>query len=244
MSVDFNVLLFLKLFLPPLIYILVLYLTTPIKTLKLPIILLCFLGGILSTSFVQLYYVLVEFTPTTYFEQYFYGVAPREEICKLLSFLGIMVAFKKERIHPVATMAYMGIVGLGFATFENLLYAATYGEYILLPRAVSATLGHLIFGLFLGYWMGLGKVDIKKYGSRSLFGFYMYKYKKLKMITYTLVGLLSAIVFHGLWNYSLSTSWVAAGPIMILMIIFGLTTSKFAFTDLYNHHRKSLKNKS
>ena len=69
----------------------------------------------------------------------------------------------------------------------------------------------------------------------------MYKFKKLKMCIYTIIGLLCAIMYHGLWNYNLSVSWVAASPIMILMIIFGLTISKFASTDLYNHHRKSLK---
>ncbi len=241
MGIELNIALFLKLFLPPLIYILILFLTAPNKTLKLPIILLCFLGGILSTNFVQLYYALVEIKATTHFDVYFYSVAPREEICKLLSFIGIMVAFRKEQITPVSLMYYMGIVGLGFATFENLMYGIRYGESILFLRSFTATLGHLIFGLFMGYWIGLGKVDLKKYGNRSLFGFYMFKYKKLKMVIYTLIGLLCAILYHGLWNYSLSVSFVAATPIMILMILIGLTISKFGATDLYNHYRKSLK---
>jgi len=241
MLVQLNLILFLKLFLPPFIYIMILYLTAPNKTLNLKIAALCFFGGILSTNFVQLYYAMVDIMATNPFELQFFSVAPREEICKLLAFSGAMLAFRKQSIHPVATMFYMGIVGLGFATFENFMYGMMYGESILLPRSITATLGHLIFGLFLGYWMGLGKIDLGKYGNRSLFGFYMYKYKKLKMGVYTLIGLLSAISFHGLWNYNLTVSWVASAPIMILMVIFGLSISKFGATDLNNHYRKSLK---
>ncbi len=241
MLVHLNVILFLKLFLPPFIYVMILYLTAPNKTLNLKIAALCFIGGILSTNIVQLYYAMVDIVATTPFELHFFSVAPREEICKLLAFGGAMLICRKQSIHPVATMFYMGIIGLGFATFENFMYGMMYGESIVLLRSITATLGHLIFGLFLGYWMGLGKIDIGKYGNRSLFGFYMYKYKKLKMGVYTLIVLLSAIAFHGLWNYNLTVSWVAAAPIMILMIIFGLSISKFGATDLNNHYRKSLK---
>jgi len=241
MLVQLNLILFLKLFLPPLIYIMILYLTAPNKTLNLKIAALCFFGGILSTNLVQLYYAMVDIVATSPFELQFFSVAPREELCKLLAFGGAMLAVRKQSIHPVATMFYMGIVGLGFATFENFMYGIIYGESIVLPRAITATLGHLIFGLFLGYWMGLGKIDLGKYGNRSLFGFYMYKYKKLKMGVYALIGLITAISFHGLWNYNLTVSWVASAPIMILMIIFGLSISKFGATDLNNHYRKSLK---
>ncbi len=241
MLIEFNLLLLLKLFLPPFIYIMILYLTAPTKTLNLKIAALCFFAGILSTNFVQLYYAFVDILTNDPFIVQFFSVAPREEICKLIAFGGVMTAIRKETIHPVATMFYMGIVGLGFATFENFMYAMAYGESIVLPRSITATLGHLIFGLFLGYWVGLGKIDLGKYGNRSLFGFYVYKYKRLKIGIYTLIGLFSAIIFHGLWNYNLTVSWVAAAPIMILMIVFGLSTAKFGSTDLNNHYRKSLK---
>ena len=241
MVITLNLLLLLKLLLLPLTYVIVLYLTAPNKTLDLKVAALCFLGGILSTNFVQIYYALFEIVVTNNFEQYFFSVAPREEISKLVAFLLIIFSLKKRNFHPVSLMYYLGIVGLGFATFENFMYGMIYGEDIIVYRSFTATFGHLIFGLFLGYWVGLGKVDLGKYGNRSLFGFYMFRYKKLKMSIYTLIGLLCAIIYHGLWNYNLSVSWMAATPIMIFMVIFGLTVSKLASTDLYNHHRKSLK---
>tara|TARA_Y100000589_G_C27182547_1_gene641374 strand:+ start:449 stop:1177 length:729 start_codon:yes stop_codon:yes gene_type:complete len=241
MVITLNLFLLLKLLLLPLIYVVIIYLTAPNKTLNLKIAGLCFLAGILSTNFVQIYYAIFDVMVTSNFDKYFFSVAPREEISKLLAYLCVILSLKNRNIHPLSLMYYSGIVGLGFATFENFMYGMMYGEDIIIGRSFTATFGHLIFGLFLGYWVGLGKVDLGKYGNRSLFGFYMYKFKKLKMCIYTIIGLLCAIMYHGLWNYNLSVSWVAASPIMILMIIFGLTISKFASTDLYNHHRKSLK---
>ncbi len=70
----------------------------------------------------------------------------------------------------------------------------------------------------------------------------MFKFKKLRKFIYTVIGLLCAITFHGLWNYNLSNRGESTVSIMILMIVLGLITCKFASTDLYNHHKKSLKN--
>ena len=177
------------------------------------------------------------------FSERFFGVGPREEICKFIAFLGITLGFKKIKTHPVATMYYMGIVGLGFAMFENLHYVFRYGTDVLYTRTFTSTLAHMIFSMFLGYWLGLSKVDNRQYGNRSIFGFYMFKYKKLKTLIYTIIGLLCAATFHGLWNFNLSNWGPSTIPIMILMLVLGMTTCKFAATDLYNHHRKSLKNK-
>ena len=125
-------------------------------------------------------------------------------------------------------MYYLGIVGLGFY-FENFMYGMIYGEDIIVYRSFTITFGHLIFGLFLGYWVGLGKVDLGKYGNRSLFGFYMFRYKKLKMSIYTLIGLLCAIIYHGLWNYNLSVSWMLqVNTNNDIYGNFGLTVSKLA----------------
>lgn len=240
MVITLNLLLLLKLLLLPLIYIIVLYLSAPTKTLSLKVLILCFLGGILSTNFVQIYYALFDIIPTNYFEQYFFSVAPREEISKLTTFLLVIFLLKKRNLTPISLMYYSGIIGLGFATFENFMYGSAYGEDIIVTRSFTATLGHLIFGLFLGYWVGLGKIDSNKYRNRSLFSSYMQRHKKIKIIVYTLIGLLCAIIYHGLWNYNLAVSWNASTPIMIFMVIFGLSLCKLASTDLYNQYTKSL----
>ncbi len=242
MWMELNIIFMLKVLVPPLFYVLILFLSAPYKTLGLHKSLLYFAGGILSINFVHMYFALIDVTTLSPFYEHFFSVGPREEICKFLAFLGITKIFSKEKLHPVATMFSMGIVGLGFAMFENLYYASHFGEGILWGRAVTATIGHLTFSMFLGYWLGLSQIDQGDYGNRSLFGFYMFKFKKLRKFIYTVIGLLCAITFHGLWNYNLSNRGESTVSIMILMIVLGLITCKFASTDLYNHHKKSLKN--
>lgn len=244
MWIELNIGLLFGVLLPPLIYMLILYLTAPLKTVTLQKSILYFLGGILSINFVHMYYAFIDIHTLSSFSEQFFGVGPREEICKFIAFLGISWGFKKIKTHPVATMYYMGIVGLGFAMFENLHYVFRYGSDILYTRTFTSTLAHMIFSMFLGYWLGLSQVDNRKYGNRSIFGFYMFKYKKLKTVIYTFIGLLCAATFHGLWNFNLSNWGASTIPIMILMLVLGMTTCKFAATDLYNHHRKSLKNKT
>ena len=58
---------------------------------------------------------------------------------------------------------------------------------------------------------------------------------------YGLIGLICAASFHGLWNYNLSQYTHSTMPIMVLMVIMGLITCKFAASDLNNHYRLSLK---
>jgi len=241
MWIELNIGLLCGILLPPLIYVLILYLTSPLKTLSLSKSLFYFMGGILSINFVQMYYAFIDVNTLSPFYEQFFGVGPREEICKFLAFLGVSTAFKKEKTHPVATMYYMGIVGLGFAMFENLHYVFRYGSDILYARTFTSTLGHLIFSMCLGYWLGLSQIDKGKYGNRSIFGLYMHRFKKLKSIVYILIGLICAITYHGLWNYNFYFWGGATEPFMILMLIVGMTTIKFATTDLYNHHRKSLR---
>ena len=240
MWVELNIGLLCGVLFPPLLYVLILFLTSPYKTLSLKRCIFYFMAGILSINFVQMYYAFIEIEAFSPFYEQFFGVGPREEICKFIAFLGVFSLFKKEKTHPVAIMYYMGIVGLGFAMFENLHYVFRYGADILYVRTFTSTLGHLIFSMCLGYWLGLSQIDQGQYGNRSIFGFYMHKFKKLRSVVYTLIGLICAITYHGLWNFNLSNWGKTTIPFMILMLIMGMTTSKFAATDLNNHHRKSL----
>ena len=241
MWIELNIGLLCGVLLPPLIYVLILFCSSPYKTLTLQRSFLYFLGGILSINFVHMFYAFIEINTFSPFYEHFFGVGPREEICKYLAFLGVTLSFKKIKTHPVALMYYMGIVGLGFAMFENLHYVFRYGSDILYVRTFTSTLGHLIFSMFLGYWLGLSQIDTGQYGNRSIFGFYMHRFKKLRHTIYTGIGLLCAIPFHGLWNFNLTLWGETTIPLMILMIVVGMITCKFASTDLNNHYRKSLK---
>lgn len=56
---------------------------------------------------------------------------------------------------PVDAMIYAMSVGLGFAAFENLLYAIQYGNEVLLIRLLWPVLAHMAYAALWGY--GLAK---------------------------------------------------------------------------------------
>ena len=245
-----NITLILGLIIPPLLYALIIYLTSPYKTIRIARGLYHIVAG--TTSIILLSFIFVAFpnytTSSVKFFDTFFFIAPREEFVKLVLFLlmGKLIT-RKEREHPVATMFYMGMVGLGFAMYENLHYVGMYGESVLGIRTFTATIAHMIFGLSMGYWIAKGNIDNGR-GYRSVFGVIMKSKPKLKRIIYMFIGWLSAVGYHGLWNYNLMVSSqaytptisdVSSSPIMIMMIFFGLVAAKLAHKDLIDSHNKS-----
>jgi len=106
--------------------------------------------------------------------------------------------------------------------------------------------------------IGLLKGNINNgIGNRSVFGVLMARSQKLKRWLYVFIGWLSAIGYHGLWNYNLMiasdtymtiednmfvrVSDVSSSPIMIILIFFGLVGAKFASKDLNDNYRRILK---
>jgi RsiW-degrading membrane proteinase PrsW (M82 family) len=208
-------------------------------------------SSILLLTFLHVLFPHWDNSPIEFFNTFFF-IAPREELVKLLAFLFIGGITSRKTEHPVATMYYMGMVGLGFAMYENIQYVMMYGQQVLGIRLVTATVAHLLFGMFMGYWIAKGRLNSGEYGNRSVFGVLMAKSPQVKQYFYVLLGWMSAIGYHGLWNYNLmiaSQSYpgfsdVSSSPIMIMMIFFGLVGAKFAGKDLNDHYRIDLKNKS
>jgi len=226
---------------PSLLYIFIIKLTSPYKSISIRIGLEYFCIGFGSILFL---YGLMPMWPTYNidpFYDFFLVVAPREELVKMLCFFIIYkLTDKPKKPHPISTMFYFGMVGLGFSMFENITYAFQYGAEVLVPRFVTATIGHMLFGMFAGYWISLGELKYKKYTDRSVFGSITHKHPKIKLIIMTIIGYLSATIYHGLWNYNLATSGSSAITIMILMVIFGLIGAKFGAKDLNDRYRKSI----
>lgn len=69
--------------------------------------------------------------------------------------------------HSEFDEAYDGIVyavavSLGFATLENFLYLMTEGLSIAIIRALLPVSGHALFGVIMGYYLGLAKFMPKR----------------------------------------------------------------------------------
>lgn len=223
---------------PPIIYGWLIYLTSPYKSISINKSLQYLAGGILSIPLLMLFNLLLPYKTSFIARPFvfsFFEVAPHEEISKLLAyFIVFKMLDREEKEHPIGTMFYMGMVGLGFAMIENIQYLYRFGEQILLTRNFTATFAHMIFGMFTGYWISLSKIKINKYSTRSVFDIVMSSKQKIRFFVYVMIGLICGIGYHGLWNYNLTSSGKASTTIMILMLFIGFIGSKFASNNLRN----------
>jgi|SaaInlV_100m_DNA_2_1039680.scaffolds.fasta_scaffold04400_7 RsiW-degrading membrane proteinase PrsW (M82 family) len=260
MILGINIGLLLGLILPPLLYALIVYLTSPFGTIKIKRGLNHIMAGVTSVILLGFISILIpnwDSNPIEFFNTFFF-IAPREELVKLIMFIILGTVSNRSKEHPVATMFYMSMVGLGFALIENAQYVSIYGEQVLPIRVVTATIAHMLFGVFMGYWIAKGNIQNGR-GNRSVFGVLMSKNLPIKRWIHVLIGWLAAIGYHGLWNYNLlvannayvcfcgsagEISDVSSTPIMIMMIFFGLVGAKFASKDLNDSYRRSLENKA
>jgi RsiW-degrading membrane proteinase PrsW (M82 family) len=142
----------------------------------------------------------------SFFLNLFIGVALIEEFLKFLV-VKLKVLDDPEYDEPVDSMIYMIIAALGFAAAENLLVLVSVGSQysrpgeLLLPiigtslwgeiveisvlRFLGATFLHALASATVGFFMGLSFFNKKRRG---------------KLI---FVGLVLAVVLHGLYNFSI-----------------------------------------
>ncbi len=86
----------------------------------------------------------------------FVVVALVEELCKVL-FLKAFIYDDRQFNEPFDGIVYGGIMGCGFATFENIIYVFSYGHSVAILRMVTAVPGHAFLGIILGYFLGTAK---------------------------------------------------------------------------------------
>ena len=126
---------------------------------------ICFLLGILVT-FPALW--MQEYLDSLGFDEYgsllqtfvyaLLGVALVEEIGKFIC-LTLYPYHRPFFNEPLDGIVYSVMIGMGFATFENILYAQSFGVETILVRAITAVPAHGAFGVIMGYFVGLAKFD-------------------------------------------------------------------------------------
>jgi RsiW-degrading membrane proteinase PrsW (M82 family) len=250
MILGINISLLLGLIIPPLIYALIIYLTAPYRSVSFKNGLLFMMGGVVSITLIHTIYLLIPSliasTSTlneSSFLKYFFRVALLEELVKYIMLVTIMKFINKEGLikHPFRYMFYFALVGLGFAVIENMTYVRMYGEEVLYIRTITSTIMHMIFGMIFGYWIGLSKIYKSKFENRSVFGVITNKHKKLKVFIYTLIGFLSALTYHGMYNYNLVTSEESSKIISMIIIVLGLLSCKLLANNLNTQWKNRMK---
>jgi RsiW-degrading membrane proteinase PrsW (M82 family) len=212
-----NILILLALALAPGVAIgLYIYLKDHHEREPIGLLLLAFFFGILSTVITLLIGIpLGEFIPinendlTEQAIHAFLIVALLEELSKFIFVRGILYNNKNFN-EPFDGIVYSVMVGMGFATFENLLYVFDGdggGMGIALVRMFTAVPAHASFAILMGYFLGKAK----------------FEHRKRHHVIYAL-GV--ATLFHGFYDYCLFVSfvpgiWLGAVGSLVLAITLG-----------------------
>jgi protease PrsW len=123
-----------------------------------------------------------------------------------LKFLVVIFAIyhHPEFDEPMDGIVYATAAGLGFATIENILYVMEGGVAVGIVRAIASVPGHVVFSCIWGFALGTAKFRPGRERSGII-----------------LAGLFSAMVLHGLFNFSLEV-FGAAGLLLILLVFIPL----------------------
>ncbi len=116
-------------------------------------------------------------------------VAFIEEVSKFVFIRGILYRNKNFN-EPLDGIVYAVMVGMGFATAENVIYVWYGGGGTAIIRMFSAIPAHALFAVLMGYWLGKAKfIHARKF-------------------RYGLLALITATAFHGIYDYFLFISFV------------------------------------
>ncbi|MFY0254403.1 PrsW family intramembrane metalloprotease [Chitinophaga sp. 30R24] len=114
-----------------------------------------------------------------------YGIVGlSEELAKYLVLL--FYAYPKKAFNePLDGIVYAVMIGMGFATLENIAYVGRFGFGTGVARMFLSVPAHATFAILMGYYVGLAKFVPKK--SEKLLS----------------RGLLIAVLFHGTFDFFL-----------------------------------------
>ncbi len=134
-------------------------------------------------------YDIATATVPEHFTFFFFVVAPGEEFFKFI--VVWKLAYKGNRFKQVYDgILFCGVSAIGFATIENFEYVLSSGPFALdvaLKRALTAVPSHIVDGIIMGY--GLGKARTSR--------------GKSKEQEWIFIGMLGAVVSHGLYDFLL-----------------------------------------
>jgi RsiW-degrading membrane proteinase PrsW (M82 family) len=145
----------------------------------------------------------------------FFKVALIEEFSKFF-FVRFVLFYNKNFNEPYDGIVYAVMVGMGFATLENVIYVYQYGFTTGIMRMFTAVPAHATFAIIMGYFLGKAKFTHRK------------------VIYFSLVSLLAAAASHGTYDYFIFISYVPGlwiGAAISLAIILLLSRKAIKLHD-------------
>jgi RsiW-degrading membrane proteinase PrsW (M82 family) len=118
---------------------------------------------------------------------------------------------------PFDGILYAVVIAMGFATFENVLYASRFNLNALVLRAFTAVPAHASFAVIQGYFIGKAKFKPEK------------KWKLISM------GLLASICLHGFYDFFILQQ---AYKNLAVLAFFTLSISLYLSLQLIHAHQE------
>ena len=175
---------------------------------KLPLTICFFLGIVIVFPAIKLEEFVLNSGLDDYetlFDVFLYaiiGVALIEEGVKYLVLRAYPYQMKFFN-EPMDGIVFSVMIGMGFATYENIIYANRFGLETTLIRAFTAVPAHATFGIIMGYYVGLAK------------------FTPLKSKILLTSGLTLAVLIHGVYDFFLMQEmfdWLTGFAILTLVI--------------------------
>lgn len=122
-------------------------------------------------------------------------------------------------------VVYAVFLSLGFALWENIHYALSFGLATALARAVTAVPGHGCFGAFMGTWYGMAK-------RASLSG------QREKSVWFRVLAVLVPVLLHGVYDFFavsrlMDLGWVFLIFIAVMFVISVVLVGRASRRDSY-----------
>jgi RsiW-degrading membrane proteinase PrsW (M82 family) len=141
-----------------------------------------------------------------------------EEGFKFLAFM-IFIWRNKNFNEKFDGIVYASLVSLGFAAVENVLYVVQNGAPTGILRAFTAVPGHAIFGITMGFFLGLAKFD------------------SVKKSIYLMSAFIVPFILHGVYDFILMSQ---QGLLLLLFIPYMIFLIIFAFKKMKSHSENSI----
>ena len=128
----------------------------------------------------------------------FFVVGFGEELFKFLALM--FVAFPRENFNePFDGIVYSVMIGLGFASLENIIYVFEGGIGVAFLRTLTAVPMHAAFAIIMGYYVGKAKFQNSDRRNET-----------------AIIGLGWAIFFHGAYDFCLFQN----ASVFLLLMVF------------------------
>ena len=210
---------FISFFIPPLIaFLIYMYLRYRFKQFAYSLLFKSFLWGMISILLVlamQLFASFFQLDDLSNIRRVlFYALVIMAFFAELgkFFFLKGFIYTKAEFKTPVDGIIFGVMISMGFATMNNILFFFNIPDLsVNMANAFSAGPANVIFGVMMGFFVGLGKL------------------RKMRFID-SMTGLAAAVFFHGLYDFCLLTKdyrllwafFIGSAIIAISLCIAGL----------------------